>query len=81
MDHFYNRAIWYFNNHNDCHNYFTVLVDDFVERWPVRVENFPHIPLETVLDLSQQEQVEKKKADLHLVSFILHMSDITNVIP
>ena len=40
----------------------------------MRVEIFPSIPLEIALDMSQEEEVEKKKGELRHMSFILHMS-------
>ena len=71
---FYDRSIWHFSDRDECLKYFTMLVVDFDEKWPIRVEIFSNIPLEIVLDSSQQKEVEKKKANLHCVSFILHMS-------
>ncbi|KAH0828990.1 hypothetical protein J3R83DRAFT_2435 [Lanmaoa asiatica] len=61
---FYGRGNWRFSNGVELREYFIALVVSFDERWPLRVEIFPHTPLEIALDSSQQEELEKKKVEL-----------------
>ena len=69
-----NRNKWHFNDRDEIREYLTALVANFEERWLMRAAILPHIPLEIALDSSQQQEVEKKKADLRRVSFILQVS-------
>ncbi|KAG9309297.1 hypothetical protein JVU11DRAFT_10784 [Chiua virens] len=64
VGYFYRRENLRFSNGAEVCEYFTGLVVSFDERWLLRVEIFPHTPLEVALDLSQQEELEKKKVEL-----------------
>ncbi|KAG6373960.1 hypothetical protein JVT61DRAFT_6125 [Boletus reticuloceps] len=69
VGHFYAHDNWHFSNCNECRQFFVDLVDHFDEKWPVRENVFPHLPLDIELDCSQKQELKSKKNNLfhHLV--------------
>lgn len=61
---FYDRGEWSFSDHDKRCKFFTDLVINFEERWPVRMEIFPLVPLEVALDYSQQQELGRKRVAL-----------------